>query len=68
MQLIDDETIGLIAMLINGLMVPRSMLLLGKAQDPYDLLRHKWNLFGWQSTEEIKESILASMPNNENSK
>lgn len=47
----------LVAELIEGTQVQRSMSMLGTAEKPWDELIQLLHLFGWHSAEEIEKAI-----------
>lgn len=47
----------LVAQIIEGTAVPRSMGALGAAQEPWDELRGYLNLFGYSDSDEIESAI-----------
>ncbi len=53
----EKEFRHLIARIIEGTAVPRSIGALGSATEPWDELREKLCLFGYSSTEEIELAI-----------
>lgn len=51
----------LVAKIIEGTAVPRSMGMLGTAQEPWDELRNYLGLFGYSSADEIEAAIDRKM-------
>ena len=51
--------VKLLAELMAGLSVPGSMGLLGAADEPWRVLRDRWDLFGYPTAEEIAGHIEA---------
>lgn len=56
-----DEVIRLLAELLAGTQVPRSLGYLGMATHAWDQLRAKLNLFGWMTAEEVQMRLRAGL-------
>jgi hypothetical protein len=76
---LEDDEVKLLAQLIAGLQVPRSIGgLLGAAIEPYDALRSRFRCFGWQTAEEVEKclrwdgkgvgAVLAQLDDNQEAK
>jgi hypothetical protein len=54
-----EEIIRLIALVLAGLQVPRSIgpEVLGTAADPWDLLRERLQLYGWVTADDYEKCL-----------
>lgn len=60
-----SRVIGLLAEVLSGTQVPRSLGTLGAATEPWDELRKELGWFGWSNSEEIEaklRTVLREIP------